>query len=662
MNTQYIAHPKYRPDIQGLRAVAVLLVVAFHAFPGLIPGGFVGVDIFFVISGFLISSIIISNLEKGTFSFLEFYQRRIRRIFPALILVLAACFALGWFALLPDEYQQLGKHLIGGASMTSNFIYWDEAGYFDYASEAKPLLHLWSLGVEEQFYIIWPLLLWFAYRRKFNLLLVIAAVGLSSFALNIALIYEDSTYAFYSPQTRLWEILIGAALSYLVFHKHKVLDSDWCKYSAPAGTLLIITAVVTLSNSGYFPGWWALLPTLGTALLIFAGVNSWVNRTILSNKIMVGLGAISYPLYLWHWPLLSFAHIVEGGTPAPHIRIACVSLAIVLAWATFRLLEVHARFRAIGNLPPKLAALMLVVGVAGGAAYFQNGFATRSNVVQYASYSSQLAGWERELHNSFCHPYFSSYVGMCWMAKNAEPTILLLGDSHAYHLYPGLLYALRDTQENVMSLSVTRCLPFMIDANGTHRRKCTADANLKFAAEHESVRTVVMAAKWDSYISGNWWYDSVEDDKLPAAAQGDGADDTERARTFTSAMRGTIKYLLSKRKKIVWVLDVAEPGFNPKSCIRRPLTLSHQEIRATCAVPRKEFEEKARLYRKLVLSVLKDFPSVQVFDAAPVFCDDAWCWAAKDDDLFYRDGNHLSTEGSRRVAKELVKVLQARPD
>ena len=175
----------YRPDIDGLRAFAVIAVVTYHAFPALLPGGFVGVDVFFVISGFLISSILYSNLEAGRFSMLDFYGRRIRRIFPALILVMSACYALGWFVLLPDEYAQLGKHIAGGAGFVQNFVLWSESGYFDNAAETKPLLHLWSLGIEEQFYIVWPILLWIAYRLRLNLLSMTILIAVISFVLNI---------------------------------------------------------------------------------------------------------------------------------------------------------------------------------------------------------------------------------------------------------------------------------------------------------------------------------------------------------------------------------------------------------------------------------------------------------------------------------------------
>lgn len=185
VHPEHLTHPKYRPDIDGLRAIAILSVIGFHAFPFLVQGGFIGVDIFFVISGFLISTIIFGSLERGNFSFVEFYIRRINRIFPALLLVLITCFAFGWFVLLSDEYKQLGKHIAGGAGFISNFIFWNESGYFDNVAEAKPLLHLWSLGVEEQFYIIWPLLLWLAWKRHLNLLSIAIIVAVISFALNI---------------------------------------------------------------------------------------------------------------------------------------------------------------------------------------------------------------------------------------------------------------------------------------------------------------------------------------------------------------------------------------------------------------------------------------------------------------------------------------------
>ena len=222
-HAEHLTHPQYRADIDGLRAIAVLSVVGFHAFPSWIQGGFIGVDVFFVISGFLISTIIIGNLEKNSFSFIEFYSRRVKRIFPALLLVLIACFVFGWFALFADEYKQLGKHVAGGAGFVLNFLLQNESGYFNNAAETKPLLHLWSLGVEEQFYIIWPLLMWFAWKQHLNMMKIAIAIGGISFVLNIYEVHNDIVAAFFSPQTRFWELMAGSVLAYVTLHKQDML-------------------------------------------------------------------------------------------------------------------------------------------------------------------------------------------------------------------------------------------------------------------------------------------------------------------------------------------------------------------------------------------------------------------------------------------------------
>ncbi|HHF7373410.1 TPA: acyltransferase family protein, partial [Legionella bozemanae] len=212
-------HLNYRPDIDGLRAIAVLSVVGFHVFPTLIKGGFIGVDIFFVISGFLISSIIFNNLTNNNFNIFEFYSRRIKRIFPALLITLLACFIVGWFILFPHEYAQLGKHVLSGAGFFSNFTFWFEAGYFDNLAETKPLLHLWSLGVEEQYYIIWPLLLWLIWKKPPIIPGVLSIIFMASLIINIRVVHHDLVAAFYSPQTRFWELVAGSFLAYFIFKK-----------------------------------------------------------------------------------------------------------------------------------------------------------------------------------------------------------------------------------------------------------------------------------------------------------------------------------------------------------------------------------------------------------------------------------------------------------
>ncbi len=304
----------YRPDIDGLRAVAVLAVVSFHAFPQLTPGGFVGVDVFFVISGFLISTIILKAHAQNTFSYARFYARRIRRIFPALMLMLAASLVFGWFALTPNEFAELGRHAAAGTLFVSNLALWREAGYFDHEAQLKPLLHLWSLGIEEQFYLIWPLFL-LRFRRATAALV---AVVVLSFAANVWLVHSKPDATFYMPFTRFWELASGALLAQLALMAPNGDALGGLRRFAPflgdsralrdalsvAGTLLVLAPVLRLSHTASFPGFWAALPVLGTVALIAAGQRAIINRRLLSAPPMVLIGLISYPLYLWHWPLL----------------------------------------------------------------------------------------------------------------------------------------------------------------------------------------------------------------------------------------------------------------------------------------------------------------------------------------------------------------------
>ena len=359
-------HPEYRPDIDGLRAVAVLAVVIFHAFPSSLKGGFIGVDIFFVISGFLISTIIYKGLQTGTFSFADFYSRRIRRIFPALLVVISATLAFGFFILSADEFSRLGKLVAAGIGFVANLVLWSEAGYFDAETATKPLLHLWSLGIEEQFYVVWPLLLLFAWKRKFKLLAVISIALALSFISNILGIRNDPVATFYSPLTRMWELLFGGLLAWvMVFRKESFtcFNSKMNAYLSSmnfinktryerlfpnllstTGIILFLIGFLEISEESYFPGFWALMPTFGTVLIIMAGTEAWINKKILSNKVAVWFGLISYPLYLWHWPLLSYGRIFYDKTPPSGFRWIAILLSILLAWLTVKYIEKPLRY------------------------------------------------------------------------------------------------------------------------------------------------------------------------------------------------------------------------------------------------------------------------------------------------------------------------------
>ena len=285
-----LVHPKYRADIDGLRAVAVLSVLVFHAFPGVLPGGFIGVDIFFVISGYLISTIIVSSLGKNKFGLLEFYGRRIKRIFPGLILVLCAVIGGGWVILFSTEFERLGKHVVGATGFLSNFLLQKESGYFDVSAETKPLLHLWSLAIEEQFYLIWPLFLMAVHRARLGYFPATVVLGVVSFLANLYFTFGNASKGFYWPFGRFWELLVGASAALLLL-RQPVIEKNRRDLFSAVGALLLLIGLIFLNKRTLFPGFSALIPTMGALLMIVAGPGAWINSLVLSRRVLVWVGA-----------------------------------------------------------------------------------------------------------------------------------------------------------------------------------------------------------------------------------------------------------------------------------------------------------------------------------------------------------------------------------
>lgn len=338
---------KYRADIDGLRSIAVLSVVLFHFFPLFLQGGFVGVDIFFVISGFLIGKIIISEIKENSFSFINFYKRRALRIFPALILVLGFSFFIGYSTLYEPELALLSKHIAAGSGFVSNLVLWSESGYFDASSNAKPLLHLWSLGVEEQFYIFTPIILMFAIRRGIPLLKVLVTLTLASFIYCLWTMHFDRTANYYSPFSRMWELMAGVMLAFITISMPhaNAFFKRFSNYISLTGMFLLSLSVLLINENMNFPGYIAILPVLGSMMIIAAGQSSYINSKILSTKPLVFIGLISYPLYLWHWPVVTFARIIHGDQLSTGILFVLLAISFALAFLTYVLVEKPIRFK-----------------------------------------------------------------------------------------------------------------------------------------------------------------------------------------------------------------------------------------------------------------------------------------------------------------------------
>jgi len=373
-----ISNHSYRVEIDGIRAMAVLSVLAYHTFPLYLPGGFIGVDMFFVISGFLISRIILDEIHQNEFSFKTFYARRIKRIFPALTMVLIATLTFAYFALLPDELTSLSSHIIASSTFVSNFILMFETGYFDTSADTKPLLHLWSLSIEEQFYVFWPILLYIFWRVRHTvpLYISVALLMIISFYLNVMQVTKDVVVTFYNPSTRAWELLAGCLLACLFFYgksQNRVAKFGIFNQSLLAkqtvlpnllsavGLSLLLYGFFRIHDSYFYPYYWALVPVIGTLLIIIAGNASWLNNTLLSNPLARWFGWISYPLYLWHWPIISFLWILESGKPSASFRILAILLSIVLAWITYAFIEKPIRRKSDNATIVKLLTLMVLI-------------------------------------------------------------------------------------------------------------------------------------------------------------------------------------------------------------------------------------------------------------------------------------------------------------
>jgi peptidoglycan/LPS O-acetylase OafA/YrhL len=672
----------YRLDIDGLRALAIIPVVLFHAFPALMPGGFVGVDIFFVISGFLISGIILQALQRGRFSFAGFYANRIKRIFPALLVVLAACFALGWFFLLPDEYTHLGKHIVGAAGYIENFVLRREAGYFDVQSSLKPLMHLWSLGIEEQFYLTYPFFLWLLWRYRRNLFAILLSIGLVSFWLNVWQVHRDPVGVFFLPQTRCWELMVGGAIaSWRMLEQQadflqgmswysKFVEPKWLHVPSDVlhnafstvGLLLVAIAVFRIHENDPFPGWWALLPVGGAALLILGGPLAWVNRRILANKSMVFVGLISYPLYLWHWPILALPRVIHGSELPLAIRMAGVLLSFGLAWTTWRYIENPIRFgRKTWIKTAALLVMSVVIGSMGYRAYSRDGFIGR-----FPELVRDL-GWLREVQWST--PQCRGIVGLsdidyCRSTAARAPDALLIGDSHAAVLYEGLAPAFQKHSQVLMNLGQSGCVPFYDTETfplGARSNVCRPVMNhvLDFAAASASARTIILSFRRPRYMSGQG-FGPTQAKATPKQIVWEGApENMGQAEMFAAALRNTVSRLYLTGKNVVLFLDWPELGFDPRSCAPRPVSL-FSIPRPLCGVPRTEVDARNRAYRQVVLDLKKEFTRLRVFDPFPYLCDSSTCYAMTAGRLLYSDDNHISIVGAAYLSGKFFEEQTSR--
>ncbi|MEW6165091.1 MAG: acyltransferase family protein [Pseudomonadota bacterium] len=653
----------YRPDVDGLRAIAVLAVVLYHFFPGAAPGGYVGVDIFFVISGYLISSIIINELNDGRFSFMAFYRRRARRIFPALVVVLAASAAFGWFVLFDNEFKSLGKHVLASSAFVLNFVLWRETGYFEVESGLKPLLHLWSLSVEEQFYVVWPLLLWLAWKRKRAVFALALAAGVASFFVNAWGVSRYSMASFFLMPARFWEFLAGFALAYaqassqtqttqtgLLAHGRRLLAGDVPagigNVLAVAGLLLLAAGIYFLDGNDPYPGWRAMLPVAGTFLLIATGPISGIGK-LLGSRGLVFTGLISYPLYLWHWPLLAFARIILDD-PAFHVKCGLLLLAFVLAWGTYEFVEKPVRF----SRENRRIKLGFVVGALVLMA-FLGVLMTAKEIRSRLTYAMQGARVKiTEAQQDWGYPdnggRQSNKVNMETRKVEGDDSkgLLLIGDSHVKQYWSRFEYLnSRDRSLGSVTFAPSVCPPLPNIRRISEEGLCYQlfDQAMALAAD-SNIRHVIFGAYWEAYLIGHYgrgeknYIADVADSRDPENAPLKFGE--PRLERIFDEFRQAIATLIGAGKRVTIILsNPTGPAYEPGKMIVSRMSLK-VEFGTEFFVPKKEFVAFVSPVMDRLRRIARE-TGAEIVDPVDYLCSEEKCLATKDGLPIYMDGNHL---------------------
>jgi len=669
-------NPNYRADIDGLRAIAVLSVVGFHLFPQVITGGFIGVDVFFVISGFLITSIIYRKVSTDSFDFVEFYFRRIRRILPALLLVLLSCYAFGWFYLLPDEYAQMSRHIAGSTIFNVNVILSHETGYFDNAAVTKPLQHLWSLSIEEQFYLMWPLAIFAAHRYKVNLIKLGTAIFLFSFGYNIVSVYTAGAKCYYFSQARFWEILSGALLAFVykariettsfsfklsVFgyrNNHRrvpreISDATVRNFLSAVGLLFVLYGVFSITKQSRFPGFVALFPVVGSLFLILSGENAIINRTILTNKVAVFIGLISYPLYLWHWPMLSFTRIIEGEAPGIVPRMVIAILSVLLSIMTYLFIECKVRVNHRKTLIFVLVSISICFGGAGYIIHQHDGFITRFRLLApgaEANIEKIATAWKFRGYPQPKAAFKDPATDLLRIGKSNKRVVLFVGDSHMEQYFNAFSGVRPDAITHDTTSVIFKSADFFPTTN---------DIDSKLLND-KAVDTVVFSYFWAlRYGSasvnqavrccGEGKNGSVGRATIPLST-------SEKMDTIDLCIEKTVNSLRSLGKNVVFILDNPfGEELDPHAMLERSWTgfkvVSPPILSKAAAIERDE-PVRSRL-QKIATST-----NSTIIDPIRFFCDEETCPQFSDTgELLYKDYDHISLYSSTRSEDMLKPAL-----
>lgn len=664
---------RYRAEIDGLRTVAVVPVILFHAGFSLFSGGFVGVDVFFVISGYLITTLLLQDIERGRFSLLEFYERRIRRIFPALFLVVAFCFPAAWVLMLPEQYRDFSQSVAAVALFVSNVLFWLESGYFAGAAELKPLLHTWSLAVEEQYYVFFPLLLAFLWRfgRRTTVIVLVVLTLASLLSTEWAWRFAG-TANFYLIPFRIWELLAGSLCAIAMRHReipgHALLGG--------LGLAMICAAIVLFDEATPFPSFHALLPVGGSCLVILFARRGTLPATLLSTAPFVGIGLISYSAYLWHQPLFAFTRLASPYAPSSYMMLFLSVVSLGLAFLSWRFVEQPFRKRGTPLLSKRrnIFAMAGVAGsvliLAGGVGHLRDGFPQRFGPELDAILAIPDEWWDKR---AACHvedvPKPHPIEACIMRADHSDIDVALIGDSHSLVISDVVQADLRARGLTSYAVSYTGCigLPgfYRVDQDASHQCARHNRETLAFIRDND-IETVVLTSRFPLYLYGNRfdngdggqepgdpvWIDLLTDQHTRAGR----TDPARRARVLAAYRSGILALL--EEVNVVLVYPIPEAGWN---VIRYA---AHQIIGGQAG--RLEISTDIAAYRDRTAEIVDLFddlkhPNLRKVDPGRILCDTIVpdrCVNAFGDTVLYRDEDHLSYAGAALLAPPIGKAAE----
>ncbi|MBW3097022.1 acyltransferase family protein [Pseudohoeflea coraliihabitans] len=627
---------RYRPEIDGLRAIAVLPVVLFHADIPAFSGGYIGVDVFFVISGYLMSILILEGMRDGSFSLLGFYERRARRILPALFTVMICCIPFAWLWMQPSQLEEFAKSLITVSLFASNFQFWQESGYFTADAELKPLLHTWSLAVEEQYYLVIPLVtlaFWRFGQTRFLALLVTVAAG--SFLLCEWGWRNAPDFNFYFTATRVWELLIGAICGVILTNRTIAPNQAF----AAAGLALVVIPVFWFDSSTPFPSLYALLPVIGTGcVILFAGERTMAAQ-VLSHRWLVGIGLISYSIYLWHQPLFAFTRLRLFDEPSTGLMLLLSLASVMLAYASWRWVEQPFRrhdARFFSSRRMALGASVMTIGLlsAVGAMGVLNDGVPERAMVSGRTYAEMGLSEKLALNFGLHSDCEFAFTLSTHCRTHENPELVLWGDSYAMHLAPALLASRPDIR--MVQHTMSACSPVVGGAliNKSYpmasSRRCIQfnDQVFDWIKGNPGIETVVLSSAF-AILSAEIYH---RDGRVTHTLQHE---------WVRQALSRTIDTLKQLGKEVVLVSPAPANGIDLGACLAKAAMLGLSQTH--CDFKRSDIIPFVRTRFEFATDMASQIPVVMLAD---LICDGGPCRTRIGDIFIYRDNAHLSAEGS----------------